>query len=89
MSDLPQQPPQSPKSKPSKVTLMKATNLAFEFGFIFALPLVAFGYLGKYLDKKYGTHFIVLIAIILAILSSSFWFYRRISSIVKDLNNSK
>ena len=64
---------------------MRATSLAFEMGFIIALPLVAFALLGKYLDKRWGTNYIVLIGILLAIVSSTVWLSKRIKSILEDL----
>jgi hypothetical protein len=70
-----------------KLTMMKATNIAFEFGFMIALPLIGFGYLGKYLDAKWGTNFLMLVGIILALVSSSVWFFKRVRAIAKDLNN--
>lgn len=68
-----------------KLTFMRATNLAFELGFMIALPLVAFGLLGKYLDSKWGTSYMVLVGILLAIISTSIWLSKRIKSILEDL----
>ena len=68
---------------------MRAASLAFEFGFIIALPLVAFGLLGKYLDGKLGTNYIALIGILLAIIASTVWLSKRIKSILEDLRKNK
>ena len=76
------------KSK-KQATIMRATNLAFEFGFIIALPIIAFGLLGKYLDKKFDTHYIVLIGVLLAVASSTTWLYKRIKAILEDLRKNK
>ncbi len=66
---------------------LKTMNLAFEFGFIIALPLVAFAFAGKWLDRHYNTNFFALIGIALALTTSSIWFYRRIKEIRNDLKN--
>ena len=59
-------------------------HLAGEMGFIIALPLVAFAFLGKYLDEKYGTEpFITLIGILIAIVSTTIWLSRRIKELIK------
>jgi undecaprenyl pyrophosphate phosphatase UppP len=71
------------------LTSMKATQLAIEFGFIIALPLITMGFLGKWADAKYHTKFFLPIAILVALASSSIWFYRRIKELAKDLKNKK
>jgi len=66
---------------------LKTLNFAIEFGFIIALPLVAFAYLGKFLDRHYQTNneIFLLAGIILALITSSLLFYRRIKDIMKDM----
>lgn len=60
---------------------MEMVRLAFELGFIIALPVVAFGYLGKWLDERSGTYpLLTLIGIATAIASTSFWMYRKFRS---------
>jgi len=58
---------------------MEMVRLAFELGFIIALPVVAFGYLGKWL-------LLTLIGIATAITSTSFWMYRKFRSYFKGKN---
>jgi hypothetical protein len=82
-----QEPPKESNDTHYKLTMMKATNIAFEFGFMIALPLIGFGYLGKYLDARWGTHFLMLVGIVLALISSSVWFFKRVRAIAKDINN--
>ncbi len=75
------------KQAQNRLTLMKSLNIAIEFGFIIVLPLIAFGYLGKYFDRKYHTTYLVLVGIFLALLTSSLWFYRTINRLLKDLQD--
>ena len=65
--------------------MLKTLNLGLEFGFIIALPLVALGLLGKYIDQRHHTKYFVLIGILLALTTSSVWFYKRIKDILNDL----
>ena len=58
-------------------------NLAFEFGYIIALPLVILGLIGKYLDQKYGSEpWLTLAGIALAIGLTTFWLTRRIKEYI-------
>jgi hypothetical protein len=81
--------PQSEQEKQAKkrLTFIKSLNIAVEFGFIIVLPLLGFGYLGKYLDNRYGKEFFVLIGILLALAASGIWFYKRINELLKDLKD--
>lgn len=83
--------PESDKDKnlqdKRRITLLKAGNLVLEFGFIIALPLLAFGYGGKLLDERSHSNYFKLIGILLALITSIAWLYRRIKEIQKDLRN--
>jgi hypothetical protein len=68
-----------------RLTYLKTINIAMEFGFIVVVPLLGFGYLGKWLDHRYNHHFFVLIGIILALLTSGLWFYQSINRLLDDL----
>lgn len=58
-------------------------NLAFDMGFVIALPLVAFGLLGKYLDGKFDTApFLTLAGIVLAIVSTTIWLTKKLKSYI-------
>lgn len=53
-------------------------SIAFQLGFIIALPVVGFGYLGKWLDHKAGTEpLFTLIGILTAIVFTSIWIYQK------------
>ena len=77
---------QDQKEQIKRLTGFKALSFAVEFGFIIAIPLLAFGFLGKWLDHHYNHHFFMFIGIILALVTSGLWFYRSIKSLMKDLN---
>lgn len=84
MENLPKEQ-QKTSSNKQRFLVMKALNIATEFGFIIALPLIFFGYLGKFLDRKYGTSYLVLIGVVVAVISSTTWLSQRIKDILKDL----
>ena len=81
--------PEKEKSLEDKrrITLLKAGNLVLEFGFIIALPLLAFGYAGKLLDERNNSNYFKLIGILFALVISITWLYKRIKGIQKDLQN--
>lgn len=66
---------------------LKTLNFAIEFGFITALPLLAFAFLGKFLDSRYHTNnkIFLYIGIILALITTTLLFIRRIRDIMKDM----
>ncbi len=67
--------PEKPKKSLDKGELV---SLAFELGFIIALPIIAFGFAGKWLDAKSGTEpLFTLTGILLAIVFTSVWIYRK------------
>lgn len=63
-------------------------SVAFEMGFVIALPILVFALLGKWLDQKQHTHYFVLIGILLALGCSCFWLYRRFSEMIKKLEQA-
>lgn len=66
--------------EPMKKSLLFSFSLIGQIGFATALPLVVFGLLGRYLDKKYHTSpWLFLVGLIVA--SVQVYFYLR--SIVK------
>jgi hypothetical protein len=59
-------------------------NLATEFGFIIALPLVVFALVGKWADHKFGTFpWLTLAGIVLAITSTTVWMTKRLKGYIK------
>lgn len=68
----------------------QAVALAFELGYIIAIPILAFGYLGKYLDAAWGTHpYLKVAGLLLAIISSSVWLYKKFSQVFESLKGKR
>lgn len=75
------------KQKPnnSKFNRWQMANLAFDMGFIIALPLVAMGLLGKYLDGRLGTEpWLTIAGILLAIITTTIWLARKMKEYIKQ-----
>lgn len=76
-----EQTPQKPNNP--KFDKWQMANLAFDMGFIIALPLVAFGLLGKYLDGKLGTEpWLTIAGIFLAIIATTIWLTRKFKTYI-------
>lgn len=60
---------------------MMFAELATEFAFIFAVPLIGAIYLGKWLDAKYNTKMFLMGLALLAIVISWVLVYRKIKKI--------
>ena len=59
-------------------------SIAFQLGFIIALPILAFGFAGKWLDARSGTEpLFTLLGILLAIISTSVWIYGKFKEYFK------
>ncbi|MBI4049422.1 MAG: AtpZ/AtpI family protein [Candidatus Doudnabacteria bacterium] len=70
--------------KPTDLNKWRMASLAAELGFIIALPLIALGYLGKWLDSKFGTEpWLAVVGILLAILCTTVWLTKRFREILK------
>ncbi len=80
---------EKPEVKNSAEHLMKyaLVDAGISFAVIIALPLVAFIYVGKWLDQKYNHHFFVLIGILVALFVSSLGVYRKILEIQALVKN--
>ena len=71
-------PISSGEKKKGDLSKSALVSIAFELGFIIALPVVGLGFLGKWLDAKTGTYpVLTLIGILGAIVATSFWMYRK------------
>lgn len=73
---------ETPNNKPNKgLSKFELVSIAFQLGFIIAIPVIVFGFLGKWLDAKAGTYpLLTLIGIFTAIISTSIWIYRKFKS---------
>lgn len=80
------------EKKPNKPNYFPATiqvlGVAFEMGFIIALPIVIFGKIGRLLDTRYGKHYFLYIGIFVAIISSGLWLYGRFKDMIRRLNEA-
>ncbi len=63
-------------------------GVAFELGFIIALPIVLFGLAGKWLDSRYHTWYFIYIGIALAIILTSTWMYSRFKAFIQKLKEA-
>src|SRR3989338_3866241 len=64
-------------------------SIAFQLGFIIAIPVVVFGFFGKWLDGKAGTYpLLSLIGIFTAIIFTSIWIYRKFKEYFKSTPSS-
>ncbi len=65
--------------------LLLAVRLAWNFGYIIAIPAVAFGFGGASLDKHYGTSpTFILIGFALALALSGLGIWRAVKEIVRE-----
>lgn len=75
--------------KPYAFTMQRMISFATEFGFIIALPVVAFGLGGRWLDgHTHHEHLYTLLGILLALITSTIFLGRRINQIRKELTKS-
>ena len=72
--------------KEQAASMWNALSIAWEVGYIIAIPAFALGFGGAYLDKQYGSSPLLTIAgILLALIVSGFTIWRRIKSILSRL----
>lgn len=76
---------ESPRPRSIRQDLMLAVRLAWNFGYIIAVPAVAFGFGGAYLDKQYGTSpTFILIGFAAALALSGLGIWRAVKEIVRE-----
>ncbi len=63
-------------------------GVAFEMGFIIALPIVVLAAAGKWLDVRYHTQAWVYVGIVLALASSVTWLFQRFEAMVATLKRA-
>lgn len=75
-----------PDIEPDKkqMSFKKTLMFSLEFGFMIALPLVIFAFLGDWLADKYQNRMYLFGGLIIALLTSCVWFYKRINDIYND-----
>ncbi len=87
MENLPQQPQRDPGKDKQKVVGLMLFEAGMEFAGLIAVPLIGFILLGRWLDHKYNTHFIVIIGILLALTVSVLGIAKKIKDYKKILDN--
>lgn len=66
-------------------TMWNALSLAFELGYIIALPLVFAGVGGRFLDNRYNTSpLFILVGITLAVIITSVWLVFKLKDFMKE-----
>ncbi|HAG27564.1 TPA: hypothetical protein DCG61_02185 [Patescibacteria group bacterium] len=71
-----------PNSK--QINFAKSLSLALQFAFMILLPLLVFGGIGKWLEQRYDNKLWVMAGLLLALTTSTVWFYRKINDLYKD-----
>ena len=61
-------------------------ELGAEFALIMAVPLLAFIYLGKWLERTYDSQIFIVAGILLALSLSSYLIYKKIEEVKNMLN---
>lgn len=75
------------RPRPIRQDLLLAVRLAWNFGYIIAIPAVLFGFGGAYLDKLYGTSpLLILIGLGVALALSSLGIWRLVKQISEQAN---
>jgi len=60
-------------------------SLAFELGYIIAIPIVGFALVGRLLDRKLDTApLFILLGIFISIILTSYLVYRKTANIMED-----
>lgn len=67
-----------------KITWQKTLVIAMEFGFIIVLPLMAFSYIGKWLENKYDNRIYFMVSLLFALIFSTVWLYRKIMKLYDE-----
>ncbi len=65
--------------------VFSALSLVTEIGVIISLPLVMFGLLGRFADKKFNSYpWFLLLGCVVSLAISSFLVYKKVSKINKE-----
>ena len=76
-------PASTGKKRPLRADLVLAVRLAWNFGYIIAIPAVLFGFGGAYLDKLWGTSpIMILIGFTVALALSGFGIWKKLKDIL-------
>ena len=79
-----------PPNASKKFDKSAMVSIAFQLGFIIAIPILVFGFFGKWLDQKANTDpLLTLIGILTAIIFTSIWIYRKFKSYFDRSSNDQ
>ncbi len=81
----PKNPQETEKDKKTTIDKWEVVGLAWDFGYIIAIPLVVFALAGKWVDRHYGheTQWVTLIGILLALVTTTIWLVNRLKKYIK------
>ncbi len=66
--------------------MWRALGLAWELGYIIALPLISWLFLGRWIDQRWNsTPLATLLAILLSILTTGYWMARKMNTFREKL----
>lgn len=70
------------KDKTNKVSVF---SLAFELGYMVAIPIVVLALLGRLIDKKLDSSpWFLLLGIVISIIVSTYWVYKKTTDIIDN-----
>ncbi len=79
--------PTSKTQTQKQLTNKKILSFSLEFGFMIAIPLVVLALTGKWLAAKHHNEGFLYGGIVLALIISVAWFFKRIKDIYNDFLN--
>ncbi len=76
------------KKNNEKSGLFEALTLAYELGYMIAIPLLGFGILGRFLDTKFGSSpLLFLCGLFFSVVATTIWLCVKLSVFTKDTNS--
>ena len=70
------------KDKTNKVSVF---SLAFELGYMVAIPIVILALVGRIIDKKLDSSpWFFLLGIVISIIVSTYWIYKKTAAIIDN-----
>lgn len=73
------------ETKNNKTDKVSVFSLAFELGYIVAIPIVVLALAGRMIDKKLDSSpWFLLLGIIISIIVSTYWIYKKTSAIIDN-----
>ncbi len=73
------------KTKNNKTDKVSVFSLAFELGYVVAIPIVLLALGGRMIDKKLDSSpWFLLLGVVSAIIISTYWIYKKTTAIIDD-----